>query len=260
MQRIAREMNLSETTFVLPPSDSSADYHVRIFTPRVELPMAGHPTIGTACVLTTEKGDSLIRLEECIGIIPVKVTNAVGSPFWAQMEQLLPIFGRSYEDRSQVAEMLSLKVSDIDETLPMEIVSCGVPFLLVPIKSLAALQSISLRLDVYEKGLKGFEVSGFFVFTRDVNSGATLRARMFGPGVGVLEDPATGSACGPMGCYLVQHGLAKAGETLLIEQGFEMGRPSRIEVVIEKRNGEISAVRVGGYACHIGDGYLQPPG
>jgi len=260
MQSIAGELNLSETTFVLPPSDGASDYRVRIFTQRTELPMAGHPSIGTACVLAREKGDSLIRLEEGVGIVPVQVKYFTGRPYWAQMQQPLPVFGPVYEDSEYIARMLSLTGEDIDEALPLEVVSCGVPYLLVPLKSLKALEAIRFRVDVWESKLKEFEAPAVFVFTRDVrNAGCMIRARMFAPQAGIIEDPATGSACGPMGCYLVRQGLAKAGENVIVEQGVEMGRPSRIEVVIETRKGEISAVKVGGNACLIGDGYLEQP-
>jgi trans-2,3-dihydro-3-hydroxyanthranilate isomerase len=145
MQRIAKELNLSETTFVLPPQDAANDYRVRIFTPGEELPMAGHPTVGTTFILAREhmieRGADMttIKLEEAVGTIPVNIEWRDGEAGFIQMRQPLPTFGARVEDVGAVAEMLSVEPRDIAETnLPIEVVSCGVPFLFVPLRSLAA--------------------------------------------------------------------------------------------------------------------------
>src|SRR4051812_28031547 len=199
MQSIAKEFNLSETTFVLPPADSANDYHVRIFTPGKELPMAGHPTVGTAFILArehlVERGPEAvtIRLEEGVGVIPVQINFKDGQPDLIWMQQPLPRFGPRFEERGAIAEMLSLPPDAIEASLPIEVVSCGVPFLFVPLKNLEAARSIRFRLDVLEKVLSDFGVSEVFVFTTETQfEGSSVHSRMFAPAIGIQEDPATG--------------------------------------------------------------------
>jgi trans-2,3-dihydro-3-hydroxyanthranilate isomerase len=266
MQSIAKELNLSETTFVLPPESAENDYKVRIFTPGSELPMAGHPTVGTSFVLAREHmiplgGERVtITLEEGVGPIPVEITFRDGVPDLIWMQQPRPTFGPRLDDRAAVAEMLSLAPEDLDETLPIEVVSCGVPFLYVPLKSLAAARSTRLRLDVWERNPQAAGVNGVFVFTKETElAGSTVHSRMFAPGLGITEDPATGAASGPLGCYLVRHKLfpeARRAE-FTSEQGIEMGRPSIVKIVVEQDAGEIKSVRVGGQCVFMGEGYLE---
>jgi trans-2,3-dihydro-3-hydroxyanthranilate isomerase len=272
MQRIAKELNLSETTYVLPPGDASNDYCVRIFTPGQELPMAGHPTVGTTYVLAREHliergadGQTTeIKLEEGVGTIPVRIEwrdGDAGGAGFIQMRQPLPTFGARVEDVGAVAEMLSIEASEIAETnLPLEVVSCGVPFLYVPVKSLRAVQSIKFRVDVWEQKLKHVVPPEVFVFTREVEfADSTVHSRMFAPGMGIYEDPATGGASGPLGCYLVQHEVIPCdGEVeFTSEQGIEMGRPSFIKIKITREGEEITDVRVGGECRFMGEGYLE---
>jgi trans-2,3-dihydro-3-hydroxyanthranilate isomerase len=266
MQSIAKEFNLSETTFVLPPDDPANDYRVRIFTPGSELPMAGHPTVGTSFVLAREHmirlgGDEVtIKLEEGVGTIPVDITFKGGAPDFIWMRQPLPTFGPRFDDASAIAEMLSVPPEALDETLPIEVVSCGVPFLFVPLKSLEAARSIRFRVDVWERSLGGFATSMVFVFTKETElPGSTVHSRMFAPGMGILEDPATGGASGPLGCYLVRHGVFPAAQRaeFTSEQGVEMGRPSIIKIVVEQVADEITGVRVGGRCVFMGEGYLE---
>jgi trans-2,3-dihydro-3-hydroxyanthranilate isomerase len=265
MQAIAKEFNLSETTFVLPPDDPRHDWRVRIFTPGHELPMAGHPTVGTSFVLAREHmiprdgAETDIVLEEGVGPVPVRVEFEGGEPSFAEMSQPLPKFGPELKDRRAVAEMLSLGAEDIDERLPVEVVSCGVPFLYVPLRTLDAARRARPRADLIE-GVS--EREGFppevFVFTREVeNAGSAVHSRMFAPGLGITEDPATGGASGPLGCYLVRHGLAPAGAGLVSEQGIEMGRPSFIHIRIEQDGDRIAAVRVGGRCHFMGEGFIE---
>ncbi|HEY0380095.1 MAG TPA: PhzF family phenazine biosynthesis protein [Pyrinomonadaceae bacterium] len=266
MQSIAKELNLSETTFVLPPDDPLNDYKVRIFTPGSELPMAGHPTVGTSFVLAREQmirlgGDEVtIRLEEGVGPIPVDITFKDGAPDLIWMRQPLPTFGPRFDDLAAIAEMLTLTPEAIDETLPVEVVSCGVPFLFVPLKNLAAARSVRLWLDAWEGSPQATGINGVFVFTKETElPGSTVHSRMFAPGLGITEDPATGGASGPLGCYLVRHKVFPDAERaeFTSEQGIEMGRPSIIKIVIEQEAGEITGVRVGGQCVFMGEGYLE---
>jgi trans-2,3-dihydro-3-hydroxyanthranilate isomerase len=272
MQAIAKELNLSETTYVLPPADAGNDYRVRIFTPGQELPMAGHPTVGTTFVLAREHmiergedgAETEIKLEEGVGTIPVRIRWQSGAAGFIQMRQPLPTFGERVEDVCVVAEMLSIAPEEIALTnLPLEVVSCGVPFFYVPVKSLRAVQRIKFRVDVWEDKLKAVVPPGVFVFTREVEfANSTVHSRMFAPGMGVWEDPATGGASGPLGSYLVRHGVVASGNggdvaEFTSEQGIEMGRPSFIKIRIEREGGEITDVRVGGECRFMGEGYLE---
>jgi len=204
MQKIAGELKLSETTFVLPPEDRKNDYRVRIFTPAVELPMAGHPTIGTAFVLARQKmierrggeAQTVVNLEEGVGNIPVTVQWRNDEPDYIEMRQPLPRFGLRFTDPRKIAEMLSINPEAItDANLPMEVVSCGVPFLFVPIVNLETVRKIKFRLDVWERVLRDFEAPNFFIFTRETeNSLADSHSRAFAPASGIMEDAATGGA------------------------------------------------------------------
>jgi trans-2,3-dihydro-3-hydroxyanthranilate isomerase len=259
MQSIARELNLAETTFVLPAEKAGTDFRVRIFTPLAELPMAGHPTIGTAFVLAREKKvtGSLVTFEEGVGPVPVTI-----GPGRIEMQQPLPSYGARFE-AAPIAEMLSLDASAIKETgLPLEVVSCGVPFLFVPVRDLEAMRTIRLRLDVWDRLLRTSASPHVFAFTRDVEfPGSAVHSRMFAPANGIPEDPATGGASGPLGCYLVRHGVLEPAPRVefVSEQGIEMGRPSFIHVAIEQEGGKISAVRVGGSCYFVGEGDLEVP-
>lgn len=268
MQAIAKEMNLSETTFVLPPQQAANDYHVRIFTPALELPMAGHPTVGTAFVLAhknfislTEPETSLL-FEEGVGVIPVTLAVQNGLPAMIQMRQPLPTFGPQFTERDAITQMLSLEATDFDATLPFEVVSCGVPFLYVPVKSLEAVRRIRFRRDVWENTLQHFAAPQLFVFTQEAETvGATVHSRMFAPSMGITEDPATGAASGPLGCYLVRHELVKLhyAVEIISEQGFEIGRPSFIHVRIELAGKHITGVQVGGQCHFMGEGIFEVP-
>ena len=267
MQEIAKEFNLSETTFVLPPDDPRHDWRVRIFTPGHELPMAGHPTVGTSFVLAREHlirrdgPETTITLEEGVGPVPVRVEFRDGEPVFAEMSQPLPKFGPGLKDRRAAARMLSLEEGDIDPDLPLEVVSCGVPFLYVPVRTLDAARRARPRADLMERAAEREGVPPeVFLFTREVeHEGSTVHSRMFAPGLGITEDPATGGASGPLGCYLVRHGVVAGGAEIVSEQGIEMGRPSFIRIRIGQEGGEISAVRVGGRCHFMGEGFIEIP-
>jgi trans-2,3-dihydro-3-hydroxyanthranilate isomerase len=266
MQALAREMNLSETTFVLPPDDPANDFRVRIFTPGRELPMAGHPTIGTAFVLAREKmlpaGDETltIRLEEKVGPIPVRLEMKDGAPDKIWMTQPRPTFGPVFPNAAAVAEMLGIDPADIRNDLPIEVVSCGMPFLFVPVRDLATMRRLSFNRDLSRRALESLEVSEVFAFAMEVeNAGSTVHSRMFAPELGVPEDPATGGASGPLGSYLVRHGVVSAQPTASIvsEQGIEMGRSSFIHIEITQESNEITLVKVGGQTVFVGGGELE---
>ena len=177
------------------------------------------------------------------------------------MRQPLPTFGPVFADRGAIAQMLSLDPALLDTTLPLEVVSCGVPFLFVPVKSLEAIRAIRFRLDVWERVLRDFAAPHVFVFTQEVVLPAsTVHSRMFAPAMGIAEDPATGAASGPLGCYLVRHGLvhpAEVGSSQMVsEQGFELGRPSLVQVKIELDGQHITDVSIGGQCYFMGKGWI----
>jgi trans-2,3-dihydro-3-hydroxyanthranilate isomerase len=257
MQQIAKELNLSETVFVLPPENPQHEWRIRIFTPARELPMAGHPTVGTAYVLRQEHlvnipaAGGQITLEEQVGPIPVHF-DASGL---IVMGQPLPTFGPVFEDRAAMAALLGLNDSDL-LPLPLEVVSSGVPFVFIPVQSLEAIGRIKLRLDLWEQHLQHYAAPHLFAFTmQTVDAAHTVHSRMFAPAMGIAEDPATGAASGPLGCYLVKQGLAQPG-TLISEQGYEMGRPSQITIRIATENGNFTRVEVGGRCVPTGEGFI----
>jgi trans-2,3-dihydro-3-hydroxyanthranilate isomerase len=266
MQALAREMNLSETTFVLPPDDPANDFRVRIFTPGRELPMAGHPTIGTAFVLAREKmlpagGDILtIRFEEKVGPIPVRLEMKNGVPDKIWMTQPRPAFGPVFSNAAAVAEMLGIDPAGIRNDLPIEVVSCGMPFLFVPVRDLATMRRLSFNRDLSRRALESLGVLEVFAFAMEVeNAGSTVHSRMFAPELGVPEDPATGGASGPLGSYLVRYGLvpAQPKTSIVSEQGIEMGRPSFIHIEIAQEANEITEVKVGGQTVFVGGGEIE---
>lgn len=290
MQRLARELALSETTFVLPPVDETNDFLVRIFTPAQELPMAGHPTVGTAYVLAANdllassrmaerdadgKLRTTIKFEEGVGTIPVTIewrgseSEMIGVksatrgnvPGFIEMSQPAPTFGARFEVIAQIAKMLSIDEADIRNDLPVEVVSCGVPFLFVPVKTLDAMRRIRFRTDVWQQTLHDFETDSVFVFTLETEHvGTSAHCRMFAPAMNIIEDPATGGAQGPLGCYLVRHKLLGDDDGFLefmSEQGVEMGRPSFIRVRIEHCAGVVTGVRVGGECVPMSAGYFE---
>lgn len=266
MQALAREMNLSETTFVLPPDDPANDFRVRIFTPGRELAMAGHPTIGTAFVLAREKmlpagGDTLtIRFEEKVGPIPVRLELKDGAPDMIWMTQPLPNFGPVFPNAVAVAAMLGIDPAGLRTDVPIEVVSCGMPFLFVPVRDLATMRRLSFNKDHSHRVLDPLEVHEVFVFAMEVeNAGSTVHSRMFAPDLGISEDPATGGASGPLGCYLLRHGLlpAKPKTSIVSEQGIEMGRPSFIHIEITREANEITEVNVGGQTVFVGGGEIE---
>lgn len=261
MQKLAMELNLSETTFVLPPENAENDFRVRIFTPRQELPMAGHPTIGTAFALLKEKKIPLdqkevsIRFEEGVGPIPIHIQDVHAEFPQITMSQPRPEFGSQYSDRQKIAMMLSIGLTDLHASLPIQAVSTGVPFLFVPIRNLQTMTQLRLRADMLEDPQLPSKL--FFAFcTETERKGSTVHGRMFAPSLGIAEDPATGGAAGPLGCYLLQHGVVdeNRAKQIIVEQGFEMNRPSILHVSISWKNATINEVLVGGTCVAVGEG------
>lgn len=259
MQRFAFELHLSESTFVLPAQRGDCDVRVRIFTPYREIPMAGHPTVGTAYALEQDGVISdRVRFELEVGPTPVdRIPGPDGGPIW-RMEQPRPRFGPRATDAAAVAAALGLEPSDVADDVPIEAVATGLPFLMVALRSLDALARARIRADAWTELGEPLATAMPYLFVR-TKDGA-VRARMFAPGHGIAEDPATGSAAGPLGAFLVEHGvLAPDGAgvaRLTVAQGVEMGRPSELFVEIEGRPGDVRVVRVGGAAVTVGGGWL----
>ncbi|MCY3834476.1 MAG: PhzF family phenazine biosynthesis protein [Chloroflexi bacterium] len=263
MQRIAKELNLSETTFVFPPVAAGNCCRLRIFTPAAELPMAGHPTIGSAYMLARLgrlgpiDGAMTITIEEGVGPISVSIRSAAkGDPTEVWMKQPTPRFLDIKSDRSAIAAMLSLKASDLHASAPMQVLSSGLPFLFVMINSLEALRRIRFRHDVWSNQLAGAPGENVFVATTEtVNADSSAHCRMFAPALGISEDPATGSASGPLGAYLLKYELLQSCD-MVSEQGFEIGRPSFIRISVQRDGEAFSQVAVGGGCVYVGHGSL----
>jgi len=251
MQSIAKEMNLSETTFVLPRDaaiERERGIRVRIFTVREELPFAGHPTLGTAFALRGQSGAESVTLDLNVGRVPVVFEDKTGEPSFGEMKQVDPSFGIQH-DRVAAARAVGLRAEDLDESLPIETVSTGLPFTVTPLKSLAVAQNLQVNLALAAEYLEKTGGKFFYFVTREtVDRAARLHARMlFYNG----EDPATGSAAGCTAAWMVAHGVANADERVMIEQGVEMKRPSQIFVRAGRADNRIVNVRVGGNAVEI---------
>ncbi len=250
MQAIAREMNLSETTFLLP-APRGADARVRIFTVREELPFAGHPTLGTAFVVAKSRPrQSEIRLRMKVGTIPVRVTREAGQTY-LEMRQKDPTFGAPVADTAPLAEALGLPAAELDSRYPPQVVSTGVPFLIVPLGTGAALDL--LQPDWRLLGPLLHEQGAHFPYYL-VTGEREIEARMFGPD---FEDPGTGSAAGCAAAYLVHHGLRPPDRTFQIRQGRFARRHCRIFAAASLTAGTAHNVRVGGYVVQVLQGRLQ---
>src|SRR3954462_5457305 len=267
MQAIAQEMNFSESTFLLPAETPGTDVRMRIFTPAEELPMAGHPTIGTTFALARagviEYGRQNFVFGCGIGPVPVALTWNGGDLGFAWMTQPLATFGETVGDPARTAAALSLSPAAVAGTgHPVQVVSCGVPFLFVPLTTRSAVDSVLVdrrALDAMVSAART-PAHGVFVFTAQPgDKSATVYSRMFAPDLGIGEDPATGIASGPLGCYLGKHKIvpAEKAEAMISLRGAKMGRPSHVHISIATgRAGDIQGVRVGGEAVLAGEGTL----
>ena len=263
MQSIAREVNLQETTFILPRSagvEGEQGVKVRIFTPNEEIPFGGHPTLGTAMVLRNRRANeanraaavSKIVLDLKVGKIPVTFVRDGKGQLFGEMRQVDPTFGKIH-DRATVATLLGVKPTDISDAAPIQTVSTGLPFAIVPLNSLDVLKTLQPRAAAVGAYFRTeSSPTDFYYVTRDTRDTMVgLRAR----GIDSLgEDPATGSAAGCTVSWLVRYGLQKSAETLHIEQGVEMQRPSHIYARAEKDSDKITNVRVGGHAVEVAEG------
>ncbi len=267
MQRIAREFNLSETVFVFPPADPAHTRRLRIFTPGKELAFAGHPTVGAAHVLAEigaialDDNPTRIVFEEGAGPVKVDIGVRDGRPVFAQLSSPQPPeFGPDPPPAAAIAAMLSLRADDLmDSPFTPQAVSCGTPFLFVPVRDRACLKRARLDLARWESVLASFWGPSVFLFTFDAEGeGADLRARMFAPAMGIPEDPATGSAAAAIAGYLGTRNRKPSGTLRwVIEQGVEIGRPSILEVEADKAEGRITAVRVGGASVRVSEGVME---
>jgi trans-2,3-dihydro-3-hydroxyanthranilate isomerase len=266
MQRIAKEMAFSETTFIFPP-ERGGDVRMRIFTPGEELPMAGHPTIGSTFALAIEgvipNGRDRFVFELGVGPTPVSLEWGAAELEFAWMTQGLPTFGAVVTDRDAFAAAVGLAARDLIEGLPVQSVSCGVPFLFVPLATRAAVDEAAIDRKALAKCADAAGVGDlpvfFFTQERSGEGTETVYSRMLAPGFGIAEDPATGGASGPLGSYLLHHRLVtpETARRMLSLQGVAMGRPSRIHISIDSDGDRITRVRVGGVSVLVGRGDLS---
>ena len=266
MQAIAREMAVAETTFVLPSTRAGCVAQVRIFTPGRELPFAGHPTIGTAWVLATERmvpgGATRFALDEQIGPVEVELEGDAKRPSFVWMKHRDATFGPEVEDRAGVAAALGLGEPDLVPGAPIETGSTGNAFLYVPLRDRATVDRAALDPRQIQSVVPDTTRIGVFVLAPDPDPGTgRVYSRMFAPAHGVTEDPATGSASGALGAYLVRHGLVKTAPALRIvsEQGTKMGRQSFVHITLRHEGIAVTDIRVGGGVVPAIDGTLTLP-
>jgi trans-2,3-dihydro-3-hydroxyanthranilate isomerase len=265
---ICREFNYSETTFVYPAEQPGHTRRLRIFTPGGEVPFAGHPTVGTAVVLAaigeiplTDSGDGThIILEENVGPIPVVIRDSHASGGWAQFSVAkLPEVGPLVPSRGVLARILGLETGDLlGTTEKPQAVSCGLPFLIVPLTGVDAVSRARMKTDRWEETLANAWASMIWLYASDPEGGEFhYRARMFAPGISVPEDPATGSAAAAFAGYLAARSGTRSGTLRwTIDQGVEMGRPSKLAIEADKADGVITAIRVGGAAVLVSEGTM----
>jgi trans-2,3-dihydro-3-hydroxyanthranilate isomerase len=259
MQEIAKEMNYSETTFILSDEPKGGGYDVRIFTPDVEVPFAGHPTLGTAFVIQQEfVGEQVatVKLNLEIGQIPVTFNYDGQRPGVLWMKPKEPVFGEVF-DAGEVERFLTIEMEDIDERFPVQAVSAGIPFVFVPLKTLDAVKRASIIKDKLFDWVDQRGTMEVFVFCRETyHKDNDVNARMFAECVGVSEDPATGSANCCLAAYLVKHRYFQSNKIdVRVEQGYEMGRPSLLYLKAEEKDAGID-VAVGGKVVMVAKGEL----
>ena len=264
MQAIAHEINFSETTFILPAERADTDIRMRIFTPAVEMPMAGHPTVGSTFALAyagvIAPGRTRFVFGLNVGPTPVDLEWDGGRVRFVWMTQGTPTFGHRVTDRAAVAAAIGLRVDDLVDDLPIQEVSCGVSYLFVALRDRATVdRATGDALAMLKLPDLSRSHPAVLLFTQQ---GVECYSRMFAPALGVLEDPATGSAAGPLGCYLLQHGrvMTDQARRMINLQGVKMGRASRIHMAITGAPGAMTDVRVGGEAVLVAQGeFLAVP-
>ncbi len=265
MPKIAKELNLSETVFVLPPDSPKHTRRLRIFTPAAELPFAGHPTVGTAFLLAaigdvTSGGDELrIVFEEGVGPVPVKIRfDDAGRPVYTELSAArMPEIRRDVPSNDDLARILSIQPDEIDPSIPAAAVSCGVPFLVVALNSPAALAKSRVDSAAWQRRLEGSWAEDLYLVTQ-MGGDVDYRVRMYAPSMGIAEDPATGAAATVFAGYLaLLDGRENGTLQWKIEQGIEMGRPSRLDLAADLAGGEVTGIRVGGSSVVMGEGWLE---
>ena len=265
MQTIAAEFNLSETTFILPPEDAANDAHVRIFTPKAELPFAGHPTVGTAIAIAEQEAGEggytrELKLEEQVGLVPVTVTREESGATYAQFTNaVLPQAQLGAPKVDSVAAAINVGAEQIGfHGHEVRLLSAGVPYIFVPVSNMESLERASPNLDAWRKANFPAGMVGVFAYVRGgVLEDTAWHARMFAPDQGIMEDPATGSAAATFPAQiLASEQLGEGTHKWTVEQGYEMGRPSQIYLEADVAAGAITAVRVGGYAVPVMTGEL----
>lgn len=261
MQRIAREMNFSETTFVLPAELPGTDARIRIFTPGTEMPMAGHPTIGSTFALAhvgfIPTGAPRFVCELGVGAVSVDLEWQGRHLNFAWMTQKNPTFEAPVPYRSDVAAAIGLDESALLGDLPVQAVSCGLPFLMVPLRDRTTVDRAIVDTSAFRRLCERTAIE-LPIFLFSFTQPAAAHSRMFAPELGIVEDPATGIASGPLGCYLVQHGLIEGDQAqhIISMQGVAMGRPSKIHISIQGARDAITQVKVGGQAVLVARGEL----
>lgn len=266
MQAIAREFNLSETVFVLPPTQADCHFRLRIFTPAAEIPFAGHPTVGAAYLLAhlglVTPEQKILNLQEDIGKVPVTILrDDLSSSQRVQATSLsasqMPQFG-SVPEFLDPAALLNLEGGDLNRTLPPEVISCGLPFLYIPLETVSALERAHLNLVLWQQVLKQTEAAHLYLFV--ILENATIHARMFAPALGIVEDPATGSAATALAGYLDKYcPVHKPSQTWEIQQGIQMGRPSKIQLTMQKKADQLQGIQVGGESVLVSQGTMFVP-
>jgi PhzF family phenazine biosynthesis protein len=264
MQAIAREMNLSETTFVLPATSSESDYRLRIFTPRSELPFAGHPTIATVHAIIEEgrlfngRVPSLVRQECGIGIVTIGLETHAGGLIF-MVTQAEPQWTPVDLERQHGADMIWCRDDDFSTGVPWEIVSTGVPWLIIPLRTLRAVKTLKPNMGLVEKTCAVMKAAGVTVFSLEAErAGYAVHVRSFAPGLGVPEDPVCGTGNGAVAAYMAKHALM-SGEKLeyLAEQGLEIQRPGTVVVKAEREKNGKWKIQVGGQAVTVLEGEIQ---
>ena len=268
-QQIAREMNLSETVFVLPPSDPEATAKLRIFTPTQEIPFAGHPILGTFYVLgklgyfPLQEPITRVKYECNIGVFPIQLYVLKSYIDRVVMSQPSPEFLgpiEDVEDLFEIAQALRVAKSAITSAkFPVEVVSTGLPVLIVPVRSLTAVKSISADHVAVTEVCRRLGANGILVYsTVTVEDWSTVHTRVFASPIGVVEDPATGSASGALGAYLVKNGVVEVAPTteIIAEQGYEIDRPSRILIQVFSDDDIIQEIKVGGQVVMMAEGKM----
>ncbi|MCX5335442.1 PhzF family phenazine biosynthesis protein [Streptomyces sp. NBC_00140] len=245
MQRIAREMNLSETTFVLRPREDDTDAHVRIFTPVNELPFAGHPLLGTAIALGARTDADRLRIETAMGVVPFALERADGKVVATSMRQPVPVW-EPFDRTDELLEALGVH----DSTLPVDIYRNGPRHVLVGFESVEALS----KVDPDHRALARFPDMATNCYAGE---GSSWRNRMFSPAYGVVEDAATGSAAGPIAIHLARHGLIEYGQRIRITQGVEIGRPSPMGALVHGEGDHVTSVEVSGPGVVTIEGVLH---